>query len=348
MAVLPTLQTAMIGSMPQLNSDDALALLEKYPLSFPTWPQLPKTSFKEAMIPQYSEGFPGIKIDENEKKIWVEKDDELINSISSFFENIVENNYDALAISNEYAKGFHSFYEKYKEKGTKLPFVKGQITGPFTFGLGLNDNEKKSVWYDEQYKEVVINGLKFKALWQYNKLKEISEKVIIFLDEPILSALGTSAYLSIQDKDVIEVINEITDSLKQQGIIAGIHCCGNTDWGLITKCNIDILAFDAYYYGDRVSLYINELKSFLEKGRILAFGIVPTSDATQLNNESKDGLVQKISDLINNLEKKGINKELIKNQIIFTPSCGFGSGSLSIEESELVLKLLSEIKGCEI
>ena len=214
--------------------------------------------------------------------------------------------------------------------------------------MGLSDNEKKSVWYDEQYKEVVINGLKFKALWQYNKLKEISEKVIIFMDEPILSALGTSAYLSIQDNDVIDVINEITDALHQEGIIVGIHCCGNTDWGLITKCNIDILAFDAYFYGDRVSLYINELTSFLEKGKILAFGIVPTSDANKLNNESKDNLVQKISLLINNLEKKGIDKDLIKNQMVFTPSCGFGSGSLSIEESELVLKLLNELKGCEI
>lgn len=348
MAVLPTLQTAMIGSMPQLNADDALALLEKYPLSIPTWPQLPKTSFKEAMIPQYCEGFPGIKIDENEKKIWVEKDNELINSIATFFEKIIENNYDAFAISKEYAKGFHSFFEMYKDKGNKLPFAKGQITGPFTFGLGLSDNEKKSVWYDEQYKEVVINGLKFKALWQYNKLKEISEKVIIFMDEPILSALGTSAYLSIQDNDVINVINEIADALRQEGIIVGIHCCGNTDWGLITKCNIDILAFDAYFYGDRVSLYGNELKTFLEKGNMLAFGIIPTSDANKLNNESKDNLVQKISLLINNLEKKGIDKDLIKNQMVFTPSCGFGSGSLSIEESELVLKLLNELKGCEI
>lgn len=345
---IPALQTTMIGSMPQKNIDDAFQLLDKYPLTFSTWPQLPKLSFKESMICQYSEGFPGIKVDENEKKIWVEKDDELINSMTSFFENVVGENIDAFAISDKYAAGFHDFIKKQKVKGAKLSFVKGQITGPFTFGLGLNDNEMRSVWFDVEYKDVVINGLRMKGLWQYKQLVEIAEKVIIFLDEPILSALGTPAYISIQNEDVINTMNEIIDSLHQVGAIVGVHCCGNTDWGLILQTNIDILAFDAYFYGDRLSLYINELKTFIDKGKILAAGIVPTGDIQKLHKEDAESLKRKLSELIEILVRKGINKEKVLNQLIFTPSCGMGSGSISVEESELVLKLLYELRDFKV
>lgn len=60
--------TTMIGSMPGLTVEEAVGLLAQHPLSIPTWFQLPRRSFKEAMIPQYCEGFPGIRIDEAEKK----------------------------------------------------------------------------------------------------------------------------------------------------------------------------------------------------------------------------------------------------------------------------------------
>jgi len=51
-------KTFMIGSLPHKSSREAFDILKRFPLTIPTWPQLPKRSFKEAMIPQYTEGFP--------------------------------------------------------------------------------------------------------------------------------------------------------------------------------------------------------------------------------------------------------------------------------------------------
>ena len=73
---IPVNQTTMIGSLPHQDIDSAFELLKRFPLDIPVWSQLPKRSFKEGMMPQYCEGFPGIKIDEEERRIWLERDEE--------------------------------------------------------------------------------------------------------------------------------------------------------------------------------------------------------------------------------------------------------------------------------
>lgn len=328
----------MIGSLPQSTAADALKILDEFPLSIPTWPQLPKRSFKEAMIPQYSEGLPGIKIDENEKKIWLERNDDLLNSMAAFYENVVSENLESFAMSEEYASGFHAFIKKLEQEGGKHPFVKGQVTGPFTFGLGLNDRDGKAVWFDEQYREVVVKGLTMKALWQIDRLKKYAEKVIIFFDEPIFSALGTPAYLGIDDDEVLRVMDEMITACRERGAIVGTHCCGNMDWGLLSRSGIDIIAFDAYFYGEKLLLYAGQLRDFFEKGGILAWGLVPTNSPEKLKTETDDSLKEVYSQLVAGFIDKGLNGETLRKQILFTPSCGLGS--LPVDDSPAVLRLL--------
>ncbi len=344
MLKLPDNPTTMIGSMPHANSADALNLLNDHPLVIPAWPQLPKRSFTEAMIPQYSEGFPGVQFDKEEKKVWINRDDKLMDKMAVFFENVVSENLDAFLISDDHAEGLHAFLNSLKEKCEKFPFIKGQLTGPFSFGLGLNDQDGKAVWFDPQYKEVVIKGLTMKALWQVRELKKYADNLIIFLDEPILSALGTPAYMSIEDEEVISSLNEVIEAIQKAGATVGIHCCGNMDWGLLTKTKVDIINFDAYLFGDKVILYPEEISAFLNRGGILAWGIAPTDitgDQATIFNETAESLKKKINDLKDIFLNKGIPENQITDQMILTPSCGMGS--ISPEASNLVLKLLEEI-----
>ncbi len=80
--------------------------------------------------------------------------------------------------------------------------------------MGLSDNEKKPIWFDINYRDIVIKGLTMKALWQIKRLEKYADNVIIFMDEPILSALGTPAYIGIQDDEVISSLDEIITTLK--------------------------------------------------------------------------------------------------------------------------------------
>ena len=53
-----------IGSMPHVDAKEACSLVAKYLPNIPVWPQLPRRSFLENMYAQYSEGLPGVVIEE--------------------------------------------------------------------------------------------------------------------------------------------------------------------------------------------------------------------------------------------------------------------------------------------
>ena len=343
MLTLPAGQTTMIGSMPHASVDEAFKALEHFPLNIPTWPQLPQRSFLEGMIPQCSEGFPGIHCDPNQKTIWIQRDDHLTQAMADFYEHVLSDNFPAMAISETYANGLNHFLRQLQEARTPLPFIKGQITGPFTFGLGLNDQDKTPAWFDEQYRDIILKGLGLKAQWQIRELEKYAQQVLLFMDEPILSAIGTPAYIAISEEQVILGLNEVIQAAHSAGALVGIHCCGNTDWGLLARTNVDIIAFDAYFYGDKVALYPDLIESFLQRGGILAYGLIPTLDPDVLNEETLSSLQARLEALLELFVSKGITEDRLRRQFLFTPSCGMGSGSLTRQQTQYVLELLAGI-----
>jgi hypothetical protein len=339
--MIKSYSTTMVGSIPQKTVEGAMELLDQHTLSIPCWPQLPKRSFLEAMIPQYSENFPGIKVDKEAKRIWLQRNGSLVDEMTVFFEKVVAEEVAYFDVSEDYASGLHAFISRLEQEDRKFPLIKGQVTGPFTFGLGINDSDGRAIWFDEQYRDIILNGLKMKAIWQVRELSKLAEKVIIFLDEPILSALGTPAYMGIEDEDVIMSLNQIINAVQERGALAGVHCCGNMDWGLLARTDLSIINFDAYFYGEKVALYPEEIGSFLDRGGFLAWGIVPTGDAKKLHKENVDSLKGKLDELITLFVNKGLPENELRRRIILTPSCGMGSGTLTEDESELVLELLA-------
>jgi methionine synthase II (cobalamin-independent) len=217
--------------------------------------------------------------------------------------------------------------------------VKGQITGPISWGLCVTDREQKGILYDELLAEALAKFLRLKAMWQERFLRRISPDTLIFFDEPYLACFG-SAYTAINRQDVVKGLNELTGAVKSKDVLLGIHCCGNTDWSIFTDItSIDIISFDAFGFLDKLVLYGNNLRGFLERGGILCWGIVPTGDFS--GRQTEDLLLEKINGGINALVKKGLDKDLIFKNLIVSPSCGMGT--LDVDRAEKILHLLSEI-----
>jgi hypothetical protein len=336
-------RSTMMGSIPQAQAWEAQSLLNRHPLSIPTWPQLPQRSFKEGMILQFCEGFPGIKIDEKKKTVYVEQGGHFTSDLAAFYERVSEENTEAFVISRDYAQGLYYFIDTAAKENKRLSYIKGQVTGPLTFGLSLNGDGGKAVWFDEKYHDVVIKGLKMKAFWQIKMLKKYADKVVIFFDEPILSALSTPVYSGIQEAEILAVLNELAEGIHSYGAIMGVHCCGNMNWGLLAQTNIDIIAFDAYFFGEKVALYPDKINAFLNRGGVLAWGIVPTSDTGKLQSETAASLNNKLEELVLLFTRKGISEDKLRAQMLLTPSCGMGSGSLTTDDAELILELLAEL-----
>ena len=73
--------------------------------------------------------------------------------------------------------------------------MKVQTTGPCSFALTIVDENKRAIYYNEEFRDVVVKALAMKCRWQIQKFKPFAENIICFIDEPILSAFGSSTYV---------------------------------------------------------------------------------------------------------------------------------------------------------
>ncbi|MFH1423090.1 MAG: hypothetical protein ABIH42_10315 [Planctomycetota bacterium] len=336
MMKLPPFTTTGIGSVPETKPGEACQKIFLRELTAPFWPQLPKRDYLELMIPQFSEGLPCLFADTASRKTWCHVDSSKDARMQEFYNKLLKNSPAEFAVSEKYAAGLHAFIRLAPEHND---FLKGQITGPLTFTLGINDQGGTPIYFDPELREAAVQLLKQKALFEIELLKKKSSNVLLSVDEPILAAYGSSVYVGISEKDVISCVNEIITPVKNTGSCSAMHCCGNTDWSLAIKTGIDILCFDAYNYSHTIMLYPDSVKSLFERGGYLAWGIVPTTP--DVANETADSLVQKLVERFSLLSNKGISRQLIEERAVLTPACG--AGSLDKELSNQVFYLLEEI-----
>jgi len=328
-----------IGSLPHQDVERACEIvLESFP-QVPAWPQLPRLNLRENMYIQVSEGMPCLVLNEEKRNIYFQTKGDMTGQLEKFYENIIENKVDYFKIGEEYAAGFYSFMEHLrknfsKEGGVGILALKGQLIGPISFGLTVTDENRKSILYHEQLVDAVVKTCGMKARWQIIIMKEVFPQIVIFIDEPYLSSFG-SAFVSLAREEVVNYLNQVIDSIKLEGAIAGIHCCGNTDWSILMDTKVDIISFDAYNYLETISLYIEKLKEFLSQGRCLAWGIVPASSRAM--GEEVNSLIRRFEDGLGLLVSKGVSRERILENLLITPSCG--TGTLPVEVAEKVVKL---------
>ncbi len=321
-----------IGSMPNVEPREACSLVLKYLHDVPFWPQLPRKSFLENMYVQYSEGFPGVIVEG--ERIWVDRSKDLSSPLERLYAAYLENNIEYGAISAGYAGGFHAFLKEAKQKGQKA--VKGQVTGPISFGLSVTDQNRRPILYDEVLADAIAKHLRLKAAWQEKMLKTISPRTIIFVDEPYLHSVG-SAFVSISREQVVNLIGEVLSGISG---LKAVHCCGNTDWSMVLQTPLDILSFDAYDHSETLALYPSEVKNFLNRGGVIAWGIVPNNEQV-LAKETASSLGDRLEEAMSLLAKKGINPDIMKSQCLITPSCGLDS--VSVETAKRALGLVAAV-----
>lgn len=341
------LECLAIGSLPHKDIRSAMKVVKKNFSEIPFWPQLVKLNKNEDMIVQYLEKMPGLVI--TDEKLYLDNEsDEFFEQLETFFmdyEEIIANPDSEILekynISESYSLTFRPFLEIVK--AAKQKFAKGQICGPFTLATSLTDKYGKCAFYDETLREIIVKMLSLKALWQIKKIKETSPETtpVIFLDEPSLSQLGTSAFITISRDEVVQIIKEVSDIIKENGAKSSIHCCGKCDWSLPVDCKVDMINFDAYAFAQNLSLFSNELKPFLQSGGKIVWGIVPTLDKDALGQADINLMMQKFEEAVDYLVKKGIDKPLIIDNSLVSTSCG--AGSLSIEQAEKAMNLVQEL-----
>ncbi len=336
----------LIGSLPIRNHEKARDLVFQYTPEIPLWVQLP--SFKqEGMLAQFMSGLPGLVIIDD--KVFVDTaSDRFDSELLEFYENLmavsdkdIDIKNSSFAMTPETAMGFFVLKEYLKSSKSLPKAIKGQITGPVTFCTTLSDENGKAIFYNDHIRDAAVKLLAMKAKWQARQLGEFGCQTIIFFDEPGLTGFGSSGLISITREEIIEIFEEVIKAVHSEGALAGIHVCANADWSLIMDSPTDIVSFDAYEYFDTFMLYPDRIKAFLDAGGIIAWGIVPTLSPEDIEKETTESLLSNWRQKADKVEALGISRQTLLSQSLITPACG--TGSLSPENAEKVLKLTSEI-----
>jgi methionine synthase II (cobalamin-independent) len=338
--------TTLIGSLPHRDRGRAIGVIFDKSSEIPIWPQLSAYTAEQMMF-QYLEGLPGLKEEDN--RLFLETDSpEFDAQVLTFYEEYLQIEAGATSIEGsrfemgpETGRTFLEFLEAAGAVAHRPRAVKGHVVGPFTLLAGMKDRHDRALLYDERLQDLIPKHLAMKARWQIRQLQVLGAPVILFLDEPALAGYGSSAFISVSEELILQLLREVIAGVHAEGALAGIHVCANTDWSLAFKSGTDIINLDAYSYFDRFLLYRREIVKFIEGGGIIAWGLVPTSEPAAIEKESAESLARKWLQEIQPLVSQGLSLAAILNQSLFTPSCG--CGSLPEPLAERVLTLTQEL-----
>ncbi len=310
----------------------------------PHVPQLSRADLREQMWIQCSEGLPRFRLDSDNLSYCFDTSGDPGPEVERFYTAYLQvmdgAPADAFAIGPEYGKGIHCFLERLRREQKKRPFIKIQVTGPLSFALTVTDENKRAIFYHSIFRDIAVKGMGLKAVWLLEQFKPFADNVIVFFDEPSLSAYGSSAWLSVSKSDVIESLNDVISMVVERGGIPGVHCCGNTDWGLLMETSTRIINFDAIDYMESMSLYGGQMSAFLARGGALAWGAVPNTE--KILDETSNDVIDRIRNGIELLEKTGVKRALLAEKMLVTPACG--CASMTVEQTEKVYKILAELQ----
>lgn len=355
-----SLNYTAVGSLPfkgENAPNEAIEFVFKNFNEIPFWPQLPHFSRYEDMVIQFSKNLAGLEFesDDHEEKCFFDTETEVfgekVEELYFDYETILtaptlgENSeiLDKYGLYEPYCACFAPFLKAVSKMPEPAAYLKGSITGPFTVSTTLTDKNGKCAFYDELLRDIIVKTLTLTALWQIKEFKTVAPTAtpIIFMDEPSISQLGSSAFLTVGDSAVAEMLSEISAAIQKFEGLCGIHCCGKTDWEIPINANVNILNFDAYSFTTSVSTQSTKIRTFLDNGGFLAFGIVPTLDKDALNALAETILEEKFEKSLEILINKGIGKNQILEQCFITPSCG--CGSLNEKEAKKALEFTKNL-----
>jgi methionine synthase II (cobalamin-independent) len=342
----PNCLPVLIGSMPLDDHSAASRLMMEFTPAIPLWIQLPVFP-QEGMVPQFLPGMPAM-INQDGKTYIDTTVDTFDKDLLTFFEDylIMNEAPDQLAdsrfaLTETARKGIDALLDTLSRLETPPMAVKGQVTGPITFCTGIKDQDGRAIFYNATLRDAAVKHLALNARWQIRTLSGVGCPVIIFIDEPALAGFGSSEMISVSKEKILTCLAEVVTAIHSDGGLAGIHVCANTDWSLVLDAGVDIINFDAYAYFDRFILYGDQLRSFIEAGGLLAWGIVPTLNPEEIQGETVETLYAKWKECLMQVEAFGIDLPTICRQSLITPSCGLGS--LSQELARRVLTLTRDL-----
>ncbi len=297
-----------MGIMPHTDIEKALEL--SFSFDIPFWPQLPRVSFYEDMYVQVSENFPGIVLDVEGEKIGFENA-RFEEEVGGYSRKMGEP--EIFTLSWSYSAVYHRFLDRELKS---YPAVRGQLTGPVSFGFKVVDESNRPIIYNDGIRSLLFDFIQRKTNVQYRALKERNSNAFVWLDEPGLGWVfsGLSGYNDVQAKEDYKSFLEGLEGPK------ALHLCANVNLPYLLGLGIELLSFDSYQMELMSRGYAGDVAEFLSGGGIICWGIVPT-DSVSLDKETPQTLAGRLSGYWRVVEdNSSISARQIAGQALLAPA----------------------------
>ncbi len=309
MPIPGNLLTTAMAVMP--HTDVQKALDASLSLDIPFWPQLPNYNYYEDMYVQAAEHFPGIVLNMEHKTLRFSLD-KFISEFEETMTHFEETDY--FDVSKTYSVVYHKFLElDLKDR----PAIRGQLEGPISFGFNVLDQDDRPILFDDTIRPFLFEFMAKRINVQLNRLKTINPNSFMFIDEPGLQFIfsAMSGYGEQKAKTDLDEFFSMIESPR------GIHLCGNPDWDFLLGLDMDILSFDIYTNAEIFASCADSIQSFLNRGGILTWGIVPTGFET-FEKENMSFLSFKLETIWKTLGNKGIEiDQILENSLLSPATC---------------------------
>lgn len=330
--LLPVNATTGIGSLPHTQLE--LALQQALQLDIPFLPQLPSGRPSELMIPAALEGVPGLSFDAEglctvALDVWEREQEAFGTAIEVALQSEALERFEPTA---EACRAWKPFL--WEVENRKLPFAKVQLAGPATVRWVAKTSEGKSASEHVRLDAQIFRLLLARAMAMVKAVRRAGATPILFLDEPGLFALerGNPRHLM-----ALQELKMMVAALQREGALVGLHCCGNTQWGLLLDLGLDLLSLDVRLSLDALLDEREAFIRFLASGALLSLGIVPTDLDSDFDLPV---LVESVEAALRATLPKSLPFAAVLSQMPLTPACGLGMRS--VRDAERVFEQLRQ------
>jgi hypothetical protein len=305
-----------VGSLPHRSLSEAVDIAFSA-TDILTLPTLPRRSPAESMIAQALVGLPGVTVGQY-GSIAVD-----VSSIRATEDVRTDLRHDAFA-------GFRAVLAAAAERGAPAT-VKWQFVGPITLGLALQRaGVPNATAFDIAMRSV--RGHVINLLAAVQAALPGAEQIVV-LDEPEWSALFEPGFPLPPDV-AIDLLSGVLAVIEPVAV-AGVHCCGDADLQSLMSAGPSLVSLPA-----KLSLVeqAGHVQRFLESGRWIAWGAVPTDGPVPMTAERP---WRRLCDLWCQLVQRGCSPAQLRQQSLITPECGLGLHHPSV--AERVLRINAEL-----
>jgi hypothetical protein len=334
MAFRPKFMATTLAGVPHRDVEQACHLMRH------NFPEATPVPILTRSLRMWIEGMPCLNIDRERRQVSFELSGRE-NELTEFYEKYLSQDLDYFAVHRELDASLYTLADMFRKQPWKeLRFIQFHVPGIYSLSTNIRDENDIPAFHHDTLRDVMVKTLAMKAKWRKRKIEELVPGIQAMVNFGngglglFVSAAGTGSWDLIKDlyNEQIEAVETITQ----------IHCCANFDWSLLMETNTDCINFDAYLYGETMSLYPIELGRFLERGGMISWGIVPTTaNGEDILRETPRSLVERLEGHLQSVVNSGIDTELLLESSWITPSCM--PQTLPIELAEEVLVYTREV-----